>query len=263
MKIKKSMSKAAIFGVVLALGLFLVSTVYAVNITVDGIKDPSWSGGGGQTPGVQNDANEAGITDGYDVEQFLYTNNTTDMFFAIDTYANTIYSGTPFPTVVICLDTDNNVATGGSYANCNGMSGIDRSIVLTGFSGTLLSQLYDGDPNTGTDITGTATMSQAYATDFTEVSVDLASLGLTGAACVNDIQAAIYFDNGITDPDDNTPDTGLITMSCGSPTAVAYKSAQTSVNQMSDLLNWGITVVFGFTLGLFMVRRKKQDQSKQ
>ena len=38
----------------------------------------------------------------------------------------------------------------------------------------------------------------------------------------------IFFDNGTTDPDDNTPDSGTVNIGCGFPTAVTLSSVEAS-----------------------------------
>ena len=199
----------------LILTLMMTGIVQAITIVVDGTKEAVWdTGSGGQTPGSQSDVNEGTITDGYDIEEFKWTNDTTNMYFLMDTYATTIWTGTPAPTLVICIDVDNNTGTGGSYANCNNMTGIDRSIIVTRFG----AEVYNGDPNTGTYVD---VATSARSGDITEVGVELADLGIPGTfTCSQGMPTAVYFDNGITDPDDNTPDSGTISIGCGAPTAV-------------------------------------------
>lgn len=232
---------------VVLLSLFFVQTSYAITIVIDGIREAVWdTGAGAQLPGIQNDLNEGGITDGYDVEQVLWTNDTSNFYFLMQTYANTIWSGTTPPILVICIDTDNNTATGGTYANCNNMSGIDRSIVIDqGLTATSLDVLVlDSDPNTGNPLgTGTG----ARVNTVNEISVSLALLGLnSAAACTGPMPAVIYFNNGVVDPDDNTPDTGTFNLTCGSPTAVTMQNVETQapLNNMNLLwLTMGLTLL--------------------
>lgn len=240
----------------IATGMALVfsSVAYAITITVDGTREAAWDGSGGETPGSVADLNEAAITDGYDILRFQWTNDPTNMFFLVETFANTISSGTPIPTIIICLDTDSNTGTGGTYANCNGMTGIDRSIVMSRAG----VDVYNGDPNTGTLIGGGGTGTRAVATTITEASVPLSDLGFSSSFCPSSIPTAVYFDNGIVDPDDNVPDSGTFTIGCGGPTAVTLSSLQARSNTSPVL---PLALVGGTLVALigvvFYIRRKK------
>jgi hypothetical protein len=223
MKTMNKVRMAMVLSVILALAV--VSTALAITIIIDG-SDSDWVSVGGQTPGNQTDANEDGnpvgeevISDQYDIEYFRWTNDQTYMYFLLKTYTNTTWTGLPRPTVFICLNTDN-LPTGGSYANCNGMTGIDYTIVVDR-NGVYVIQ---GEPNSGTDVsTGNEDFARVGA--LTEMSVELSTLGLnTGATCNQNITAAIYFDNGAGDYDDTTPDSGTFTIGCGIPTAVTLNS---------------------------------------
>lgn len=231
---------------VMLISLFFVQTSYAITIVIDGIREVVWDTGAGiQLPGIQNDVNEGGITDGYDVEQVLWTNDTTNFYFLMQTYANTIWTGTPRPTLVICINTDNNLGTGGTYANCNNMTGIDRSIVIDrGVGATLNVDVLDSDPNTGNSLgAGTG----ARVNTVNEISVSLALLGLnSAAACTGPMPAVIYFDNGVVDPDDNTPNTGTFNLTCGAPTAVTMQNVETQAPLNNIYLLW-------FTMGLTLL----------
>jgi hypothetical protein len=230
--------------------LILSSVAFAIVIVVDGVRESAWDGVGGQTPGTVLDPNEAGITDGYDIQRFQWTNDSTKMYFLIQTFANTIFTGNPIPTIFICLNTDN-LPTGGTYANCNGMTGIDRTVLINRSA----VEVYNSDPNTGTVI-GNGT--RATATNTTEVSVNLSDLGFSNAFCPSNITTAIYFDNGIVDPDDNVPDSGTVTISCGAPTAVTLNSlqAQPTTSPVLPLaLVGGAAVILTGTM--LYIRRKK------
>ncbi len=170
------------------------------------------------------------------------------------TYTDTSYSGAPFPTVIICLNIDNNTGTGGSYANCNGMTGIDRSILWNRF----FIQVYDGDVNAGTLIT-TAVANRQTATNVTEVAVDLASLGLPSPfTCTQTIQAAIYFDNGTLDPDDTTPDAGTVTIGCGGPTAVTLQTSEATSAPAVWPLWLAVALLLGGVTGRLLHQRKRE-----
>jgi hypothetical protein len=247
------MSRKIVVALTFALlaALMLSSVASAVTIVVDGVREAAWDGSGGQTPGTILDPNEGAITDGYDIQRVQWTNDPTKLYLLIQTYANTIFTGNPMPTIFICLDTDNNSGTGGTYANCNGMTGIDRTILINRST----VEVYNGDPNTGTVIGNGI---RATATNITEVSVNLSDLGLSSAFCPSSITTAIYFDNGIVDPDDNVPDSGTATISCGAPTAVTLNSlqAQPTTSPVLPLaLVGGAAVILTGTV--LFIRRKR------
>ncbi len=216
------MSRKAILALIISLvaTLMLTGIAYAITITVDGVRESAWDGVAGQTPGSVSDPNESTITDGYDIARFQWTNDQTNMYFLIETYTNTITAGDPLPAVYVCMDTDNNTATGDTYANCNGMTGIDRSLSI--FSNEVSVRL--GAPLTTTILVGSGT--RAVQTTISEISVTLSHLGFSAGTCPPVIPTAIYFDNGIADPDDNVPDSGTFAIGCGSPTAVTLDSLQ-------------------------------------
>lgn len=231
--------------------ILFASAVYAITIAVDGTKEAVWTTGeNGQTPGSQTDLNEGGITDGYDIEEFLWTNDQTNMYFLFDTYASTIWTGNPEPTVILCIDTDNNTSTGGSYANCNNMSGIDYSVEI--FRDPILGLrviVYQGDPVNGTAVAGGTVASVG---DVTEISVALSDLGMD-SVCQGGMRSAIYFDNGIGDPDDTTPDTGTFELICGSPTAVEVNALGSEGYAV-----WGIGLASTIALlGAVVVSRRR------
>lgn len=253
----KMLKRAVLFA--LLIGLSMVTVVSAITITVDGVREGVWAGSGGQTPGIQSDANEGGITDGYDVEEVLWTNDQTNFYFLMQTYANTIWTGTPRPTLVICIDTDDNTATGGTYANCNNMTGIDRSIVVDRGAGTTLNvDVLDSDPNTGNSIGAGIGARTNPSGVVNEVSVSLADLGLnSAAACSGPMPAVIYFDNGVVDPDDNTPDTGTFNLTCGAPTAVTLANANAQ-SQTGYFVVLALVGVFGLGLLSFATVQKRR-----
>lgn len=260
MAMLKRNRKAAIL-LLLALMMVLgTAVVHAITIVIDGVREAVWDTGAGlQIPGIQNDPNEGPITDGYDIEQVLWTNDQNNMYFLMQTYADTIWTGTPRPTMVICLDTDNDTGTGGSYPNCNNMIGIDRSIIVQRLnaSGTTLAvEVVDSDPNTGNYVGDGV---GARQNNVNELSVALADLGLDSTtACINIIPAVIYFDNGIVDPDDNTPDTGTFTLSCGSPTAVTLQSITTSSSPVAALSVAAVLMLAVVSAGFVLYRRQGQ-----
>jgi hypothetical protein len=155
--------------------------------------------------------------------------------------------------LVICINTDNNLGTGGTYANCNNMSGIDRSVVIDqGAGATLNVDVLNSDPNTGSSLgSGTG----ARVNTVNEISISLALLGLNSAtACIGPMPAVIYFDNGVVDPDNN-PDTGTFNLTCGTPTAVTMQNVETQAPLNNMFLLWlsmGLTVL----TAVYLVWRK-------
>ena len=110
---------------------------------------------------------------------------------------------------------DDNTGTGGTYGNCNNMSGIDRYIYI---NGTNAPAVYDSSfAQIGN---GTLGYNQGASNPVIELSVSNALLGFSSTNCTQTIPMVVYFDNGTTDSDDNTPDSGTIDIGCGTPTAV-------------------------------------------
>jgi hypothetical protein len=223
---------------------------------VDGIKEAAWDGMDGQTPGVTSDVDEAEISDGYDIKEIRWTNDDEKLYFLIETFDDTNYYGNyyPVPTTFICLDTDQNPATGSSYSNCNNMTGIDRSILFNRMG----IEVYNGVPGSGTLISS-ADAARMYLTTFTEVSVNLESLGLDSAlTCIQGIQGAVYFDNGVTDSDDHSPNSGTFTMGCGAPTAIELANFSARSNADATVL-WGavvLAVLFAGCAAVWLARQK-------
>ena len=248
------MSRKTAIALIVALvaALILSSVAYAITIVVDGVREAAWDGVGGQVPGSITDPNEPLITDGYDIQRIQWTNDQTNMYFLVQTYANTITTGFPPPTIIICLDTDNNTATGGSYANCNNMVGIDRSISIDLVNHSVT--VFNGAP--GGPVLGTG--ASATQTTFTEVSIPLSLLGFGPGACPAAIPSAVYFDNGITDPDDRVPDLGTTNIGCGTPTAVTLSSlqAQPTTSPVLPVALVGVSAIALIGVVLFARRRK-------
>lgn len=243
----------------LALALVLgTAVVHAITIVVDGVKEAAWDGEGGQTPGIQEDVNEPEIADGRDIKEFRWTNDGEYMYFLMETYANTIWTGNPAPTLIICLDIDNNVSTGGTYGNCDDMEGIDRSIIVTRFGVEIL----DSDANTGINIeTGNEQLGRA--TVYAEVAVELSTLGINAEVCNTGIRTAIYFDGGTTDPDDNLPDEGTFLMYCGAggpgdPTAVSLQSFTSVSSNLPAVGLVGMLALVIVSFGIAVVRRERR-----
>ncbi len=239
----------------LVLILVIAQTAYAIGITVDGVRESAWDGNGDQTPGKSLDANEGAIDDGSDIKVFEWTNDPTYLYLGFETYTNTIWSSFLGTRLDFCLNTDKDTNTGFSYPNCNGMTGIDRFIRITpGTGNNLTVQIYDGNQT----LIPTATVSGMYSGAYSEVSIDLASLGMTSASvCDGTIDGVIYFDGGTTNPDDNTPDSGFMPFTCGSPSAVTLQNS-TAGDPLANPLNllWSAVLSLAAASGIILVRRR-------
>ena len=212
----------------LVMAMLVVSVAMAITIVVDGDEEAVWtSGSGGQKPGSTTDPNESGITDNRDISHVYWTNDTTNFYFMIRTYATPSLGGFPAETdVYFCIDTDNDTSTGSSYANCNNMPGIDRYIHVEATDDPIV---YGESFN----VLGTGALgyNPTGATNpVIEVSVTNALLGLDSENCPQIMPMVVYFDNGTTDPDDNTPDSGSIDIGCGSPTAITLSNFEAKNN---------------------------------
>jgi hypothetical protein len=246
------MSRRTVLACAIALlGALLFSSIaYAISINVDGVREAAWNGSGGQTPGIFTDTDEITITNGYDIQRVQWTNDGTYMYFLLQTYTDTILDNFPVPTIYICLDTDNDAGTGGDYANCNNMTGIERTIKIDRY----VTAVYLDDPSGILIDEG----NRGTATDITEVAFTLSSLGFSSTSCPISITSAIYFDNGIGDPDDNVPNIGTLTLSCGSPTAVTLNSLQAQpASPVVPVALIGVSAIALLGSVLFFRRRKQ------
>ena len=218
---KMNKLKIAAF-VSLVLAVMVVGVVFAITITVDGDKESAWSGSGGQTPGNTTDPNETEITDNRDIASVSWTNDESNFYLMLETYGTPSLASFPNQTdIYFCINTDNNTSTGSTYENCNNQTGIDRYIHVLAASGVAV---YDSDFL----FVGNGTL--GYNTGVTnpviEVSVLNSDLGLSSSNCTQSMPMTIFFDNGTTDPDDNTPNTGQVDIGCGSPTAITLSSLE-------------------------------------
>jgi len=266
---------AAILSVLLS--LVLTSTALAITISVDGIKEAAWSSTGEQTPGSQTDPDENNIDDRYDIIEVLWTNNSLGgtapygyMYFLIETVGNFDGNIPPSePTVIICLDVDNNTSTGTTTTGyCNSMSGVDRRINAQPRMGTVAVYRWTStwvlvaQPSGGMRQVAYYDSPADGIADYPyfEIGVDLQSLAITnGTQCISTMPGAIYYDNGITDPEDSTPDSGTFFLSCGSPTAITLQSAgaRSAGRYVTPLLIAAAILAAAGAGGLLIVRRRK------
>lgn len=244
--VKKSRKILLIFVLTILFSLMTVIVAYALTITVDGVINPAteWDGSGSSKP----DPSSPQIPDDVDMKTLWYTNNLVDMFFLIETYAPPRLedSGTGSPTrIYICIDIDDTIGTGISYVNCSGMSGIDRIVFIDGTSNPVI--LDDSLAQVGT---GTMAFNQVI-----EISVPFAALGIAGSAdCIQDMPAAVYYDNGQSPPDDQLEDV----VGCGSPTAVELVSIEASTNTAVPFALLGVALILLVGGGvLFAYKRRR------
>jgi hypothetical protein len=150
------------------------------------------------------------------------------------------------------MDTDNDSNSGGAYADCNGMTGIDRFIGISAFGAVV----YNGVPEGGGVLLGTGTY--AIQAAITEISLPLSMLGFSSGTCPSTIPTAIYFNNAISDPNDNVPLSGTFNINCGGPTAVTLDSLQAQPTTSPALPVALIGVSAAALIGVvFLIRRRK------
>lgn len=233
----------------LLLGVLVVGVAFAITITVDGTRESAWDGGG-----AVSDPNEGTITnDGVDLETIEWTNDGTNFYFLFKTFGTTSWNpaGPNDPYIILCIDNDNNDATGTSIipTNCPG-AGYDRYVQVYG--GLSLSvEVYDDDYSSLI----LATTNVAYGgTDTTELSIDNASLGLSNANC-GTMPTTVYMDGRTAAPDDNVSDSGDVALNCGSPTAITLESL--SARNINNMVAIGVAGVLVLGGAIIILRRRK------
>ncbi|GEM_PF-4806672 len=240
----------------LAFALFCLAlgVAYAYVITVDG------SGGDWLAASkITTDDDESGISDTWDFKDIYFTTDNTYMYWRFDSYTNTIWSsvGLNVRYVQICMNTDNNTGTGSTIGNCNNMAGVDRILQVYGpKSGNNLNVvLYDDDWN----VLSSTNAAAANQTSVNEARVQLSDLGInSNCSSSYDMPWAMYWDNQITDPDDNVPNTGTLTVQINCPTAVTFSSmtARAAAPEV-PVLPFAMAGLLGAgALGLFVVQRR-------
>lgn len=270
----KMLKRAVLFA--LLIGLSMVTVVSAITITIDGNKDATWDGSGGQIPGIQPDLDEGGIDNRYDLREIRWTNDSTggvapygNMYWLFETYGNFDYNfPSNEPLILVCLDVDNNVGTGTAVTGfCNDMSGVDRRIRIFPGMGSVQVQQWNGASFANVAMPPGGLRAVAYAdagadgvadTPFIEAGFDLQSLGITNSAtCITGMRAAVYYDNGIADGEDNVSDAGTFSVSCGAPTAVTLANANAQ-SQTGYLVVLALVGVFGLGLLSFATVQKRR-----
>jgi len=225
--LKKSWPRlGALVALLLSGVLLLASPVFARTITVDG--NPADWVGSSILPIA--DANEPlNTVDVLDISEVYYTYNPTNLYFRIDSYS----SPTGYPIggfALICLNTDNNLATGGAIDQCEAtgsQNGVDYVIQVFPAAG---QQFIRQCPNAVVNYFACPPIgAPAFATqnNVSEFGIPLASIGITNVACIGgqyDIITSVYLDNGTGDPDDLVPDTGEFTITLACPLPVTLTS---------------------------------------
>jgi hypothetical protein len=268
------MKNVRLLGVLALLALALMipgETADATTITIDGLPG-DWPTGS-PTSLLTTDADEAGITDqAVDVSGVYFTNNTTYLYWRFDTY------GTPtrwsdisftFPRVYICMNTDNNVGTGASITQCgpsgSPMTGVDFLVLLDGTGpSTMTATMRQCTPGCVVVSDPGLTAAANNTTNTTEVRITLSVLGITGPSpsCPggSPIPSAIYFDNGVTDPDDNIPDSGTLSANIPCPTAVDLTAFTAQAEGAVVALRWATASEYN-VVGFHLHRGSSEDRA--
>lgn len=235
----------------LALLVFAIGVAYAYVITVDGL-------GSDWLPAslITTDLNETLINDSWDFKDIYHTTDNTYMYWRFDSYADSVWSNVFGRSryVQICMNTDNNTGTGGTISNCNNMQGVDRVLQIFGpKSGIYLNiELYDGS---GNQISATGLLA-ANQGSVNEARVQLSDLGInSNCGSSYAMPWAMYWDNQMTDPDDNVPDSGTLTVTINCPTAVTVSSMNARTD--APMLPFAVAGLLGVgALGLFVASRR-------
>lgn len=242
----------------LALAVVVVGVAYAITITVDGNVSPAteWDAITGQTPGYTDDNEDAGIADAADIDFVMWTNNDTNMYFRLNTYATPRLNGVSW--ILICLDTDANPSTGSTsthafYNQCNSQTGFEKYIRVfdNGVDGYIANvRTRNGDGTTS------AGLGEFGGSSIVEISATKTQLFGSPTGCPGTMNMVVYYDGGDTDSDDNTPDIGTMAISCGNPTAVTLNdlSATSTTPWMAVVLSAGLLVTLA--AGALVLRRK-------
>ncbi len=239
----------SILALAVAFSLLLTGVVYAITITVDGIKESAWDGQGSQTPGVINDDLNDTSPGSYDLKEFRFTNDTTNMYFLVETADTQNWEGgTSNGTIRICID----YKTGGSTTpGCSqGLgSNTDAFLACTPYLANCQIRRWNGSSFVLVS-GGTRDVAYQESGAITEFAVDIASL--MEGTCYSSMNASVYYDNGDYPTEDFIPGSGSFTMSCGSPTAVR-------VAHMGTRPSWPYFIALsGLLAGATLILRKRR-----
>ncbi len=249
--------------------VMVVGVAYAITIVVDGDRESAWAGGGGQTPGSVTDPDEPAILDNVDIHFFSWTNDQTDMYFLVDVLTSPLMP--PLAPIDICLDTDKSGATDIPAGNTiqrdrcgygSGVTGIDTVIeaYISANGVTKNVDIFDVSVNPRAYIgSGTLGYNKPAAADpMVEIAAPLSLLGFSNANCPSGVPMVVYYDGGDTNPDDNLPDTGSTTISCGGPTAITLNNLEATAGAQNNTaaLILAATVVAALGLAGVALRRR-------
>lgn len=235
----------------LALLVLAIGVAYAYVITVDG-NGSEWQAGSL----ITTDGDEGTITDSWDFKDIYHTTDNTYMYWRFDSYSNSEWAsvGINARYVQICMNVDNNTGTGSTIGNCNNMQGVDRILQVYGpKSGNNLNVvLYDGSWNV-ISATGLLAANQG---SVNEARVQLSDLGINpNCSSSYTMPWAMYWDNQVTDPDDNVPNAGTLTANINCPTAVTVSSMNAKAD--APMLPFAAAGLLGMgALGLLIVSRR-------
>lgn len=252
-----------------ALVFLVVGTAVAATITIDG--DPTdWPGHPSCTIGnsgcalEQTDADESSSTTlpaGNDIREVWVTNDPSNVFFRVDTEANTVYSNGEF--VRICLDIPNQ---GPGQSNIGGCSGFDtdRLVLIQNRGSGVQGFLYDCNSvdcnNLFASTTGNGTASTSSG--VTEVEVALSDLGLGGADDGDMISTILYFDNNANPPDDNVPNSGSFGWQIGTNSPTMITLDDVTAESDAGILFTSTFVLVGLVglggIGFALTHRRRQ-----
>jgi len=196
------------------------------------------------------------------------------MYFLVATYGNLNINYPPLaPQIIICIDVDNNTTTGTTPSGyCNDMPGVDRRITANLRLFTVAVERWTGAtwavvPQPGGGMRAVAwddTIVDGIADlPYIEIGVDLQSLGITSSAtCLSAMPTAIYYDNGMADPEDTVLDSGTFSIGCGTPTAVTLSEVDTqpAAYQWAALAVGAVSLVGVGAAVFFALRKRRKAQ---
>lgn len=235
----------------LALLVFAIGVAYAYVITVDG-NGSDWL----ESSKITTDVNETDISDTWDFKDVYHTTDNTYMYWRFDSYDNTNWANVGINPryVQICMNTDNNTSTGSTIGNCNNMQGVDRILQVYGpKSGNNLNVvLYDGSWT----LLSASNLAAANQGSVNEARVQLSDLGINPNCSSSYLMPwAMYWDNQMTEADDNVPNSGTLTANINCPTAVTVSSMNAKAD--APVFPFVAAGLLGVSaLGLFVASRR-------
>ena len=245
------MKKLVVFAAAMLIILLLADLAVATTIVVDGMPG-DWPSAALITTDTQYPGNPYLRSD---IEQVFFSNDTTHLYFRIDTYAATEWgytSANTLPYMEICLDVDDNTSTGALVPVCNNHAGYDFILLINSTPGGVPDPLliYCTGPTQSDCVAwGPSAVQVASTGNVTEIGIHAAGLGIsgcnTGSSCV--IPAVLYSDTFMNPAySDWVPEpNGQMILPIPGPTAVQLQQIT-----VSNTLVSGFEVLF-LVLGLF------------